>query len=67
MILIQVSIIRANEFTTTDGVVSLLNLEAHKEGKLSSELLFNLESGIPAILVALWCVLGVGEALALFP
>ncbi|RCV23429.1 hypothetical protein SEVIR_5G005700v4 [Setaria viridis] len=33
----KVFIIRANEFTTTDGAISLLNLEAHKKGKLSKE------------------------------
>ncbi|KAG2594620.1 hypothetical protein PVAP13_5KG004600 [Panicum virgatum] len=31
----KVYIIRANEFTTADGAISLLNLEVHKKGKLS--------------------------------
>nr|CAB3471616.1 unnamed protein product [Digitaria exilis] len=33
----KVYIIRANEFTTTDGAVSLLNLEVQKKRKLSKE------------------------------
>jgi capsular polysaccharide biosynthesis protein len=45
MLVIQVYIIRANEFTTADGAISLLNLEVHKKGKLSSKLLSDLQSG----------------------
>ncbi|KAJ1253780.1 hypothetical protein BS78_K190800 [Paspalum vaginatum] len=33
----KVYIVRANEFTTTDGAISLLDLEACKKGKLSRE------------------------------
>ncbi|XP_025818274.1 B3 domain-containing protein Os01g0234100-like isoform X2 [Panicum hallii] len=33
----KVYIIRANEFTTADGAISLLNLEVHKKGKLSKK------------------------------
>ncbi|WVZ72938.1 hypothetical protein U9M48_021320 [Paspalum notatum var. saurae] len=33
----KVYIVRANEFTTTDGAISLLDLEACKKGKLSTE------------------------------
>ena len=37
MLVVQVYIIRANKFTTADGAISLLNLEVHKKGKLSSK------------------------------
>lgn len=40
MFYIQVYIIRANEFTATDGAISLLNLEARKKGKLLSSKFF---------------------------
>jgi hypothetical protein len=36
-IYIQIYIVRANEFTTADGAVSLLNLEVCKKGKLLSK------------------------------
>jgi hypothetical protein len=34
---IQIYIVRANEFTTADGAVSLMNLEVWKKGKLLSK------------------------------
>ncbi|RLN25292.1 hypothetical protein C2845_PM07G40080 [Panicum miliaceum] len=37
MLVVQVYIIRANEFTTADGAISLLNLEVHTKAKLSKK------------------------------
>ena len=48
MLSIQVYIVRANEFTTTDGAISLLDLEACKKGKLSSKWLLILQSELGA-------------------
>lgn len=43
----KVYIIRANEFTATDGAISLLNLEARKKGKLLSKA-SRVEQSVPA-------------------
>ncbi|KAG0535745.1 hypothetical protein BDA96_03G005600 [Sorghum bicolor] len=43
----KVYIIRANEFTATDGAISLLNLEARKKGKLLSKAT-RVEHSVPA-------------------
>lgn len=57
MFYIQVYIIRANQFTATDGAISLLNLEARKKGKLPSSKYFTREVAI-SYLVIWYMVIG---------